>query len=297
MVIAPRPLGRLLSDAMTSLAHTWRALLTPAVAVSTAISVVTLVVFRVTGAGAFLDAVVNSPGGLQRLPDEVVADLARPFYLATAQMALLQLAAAVFISLASHRAVVTQVRGSTMTGGEASRQAASRYLVGLGATLSVVVAVGILFGVGLYVWMAPILSVGTPNTTSVLVATVLLAVLVGPGLWAGVAFSMTTPAVAIEGNGVFGSVVRSMELVRGRWWATAGFLILVGLFGGVAVLLIQLVALPLAAGGGGNPALTVATVLGALSQGLLVAAIAGVYTHWYLDLRARKESLSTSDLA
>jgi len=32
------------------------------------------------------------------------------------------------------------------------------------------------------------------------------------------------------------------------------------------------------------------------AQGLLVAAIAAMYTHWYVDLRARRETLSTESL-
>jgi len=107
---------------------------------------------------------------------------------------------------------------------------------------------------------------------------------------------MTTAAIAVETRGAVYSIRRSIRLVRGRWWATAGFLLLVGLLGGIAVQLIQLVALPLAVVGGGGAALTVASGLGALAQGLLIAAIAAMYTHWYVDLRARAESLSTESL-
>lgn len=107
---------------------------------------------------------------------------------------------------------------------------------------------------------------------------------------------MTTSAVAIERRGPLGSIRRSMQLVRGRWWATAGFLVLVGLLGGIAIQLIQLIALPLAAAGGSGFAFGLASMLGVLAQGLLVAAIAAMYTHWYVDLRARKETLATDDL-
>jgi hypothetical protein len=296
MVIAPRPLARLLSDAMTSLAYIWRALLAPAVVISIAMSLAAWAIFEINGGGAFLDAVVNNPAGLQKLSDDVVAELSGPFYAAATQIALLQVAASVFIALASHRAVVARLKGSSLSGVEVSRQAARHYLVGLGATLLVVVVVVIVLGTGLLLWLTPILSVGMPNATSVLLATLLLCVLVGPGIWAAVALSMTTPAVAVENAGILRSIRRSMTLVRGRWWATLGFLVMVGLLGGVAIVLIQLVALPLASAGGGNALLTAAAALGVLTQGMLVAAIAAVYTHWYLDLRARKERLSTSDL-
>jgi hypothetical protein len=209
---------------------------------------------------------------------------------------LLQVLAGVFVALASHRAVASQLNGVSLSGGETSRLAMRRYAVGLGSTLMVVVAVAVLIGLGVTIWLVPVVSVGTPNVTSLFVALLLLVLLVGPGIWAAVSMSMTTSAIAIENQGVFASIRRSMRLVRGRWWPTAGFLLLVGLFGGIAIQLIQLIALPLAAVGGGSAALTLASALGVLTQGLLVAAIAAMYTHWYIDLRARREGLSTSDL-
>ena len=84
--------------------------------------------------------------------------------------------------------------------------------------------------------------------------------------------------------------------MRGRWWPTLGILLIVGLLGGIAIQLIQLIALPLAAVGGGSASLTVASALGVLTQGLLVAAISAMYTHWYIDLRSRRERVATSDL-
>ncbi|MFZ0013866.1 MAG: hypothetical protein WAL25_07075 [Acidimicrobiia bacterium] len=296
MVITPRPFGQVLSDAMNSLARTWKAVLVPALAVSIPVSVLTVLVFRLTGGGEFLDLIVNNPERLAGLPSEVFMELARPFYIAVGIASLLQVLAGVFVALASHRAVASQLSGVSLSGGETSRLAMRRYAVGLGSTLMIVLAVALLIGLGVTIWLVPILSVGTPNVTSLFVALILLALLVGPGIWAGVSMSMTTSAIAIENRGVFASIRRSMRLVRGRWWPTAGFLLLVGLLGGIAIQLIQLIALPLAAVGGGSAALTVASALGVLTQGLLVAAIAAMYTHWYIDLRARRESLSTSDL-
>jgi hypothetical protein len=141
----------------------------------------------------------------------------------------------------------------------------------------------------------PAATVGTPNLTSQFVALILLIALLGPGVWLAVSASMTTSAVAIENTGLLNSIRRSMRLVRGRWLPTAGYLLLVGLLGGIAIQLIQLIAVPLASDGGGGT-FAIAAGLGALTQGLLVAAIAVMYTHWYIDLRARTEVLATSDL-
>lgn len=296
MVITPRPFGKVLADAVNSLGRIWKTVLFPALAVSIPVSVATAVVFRVTGGSSFLYLVLNTPEDLAGLSGDVFWELARPFYIALAIATVLQMLAGVFVALASHRAVAADLRGEHMKGGDVSRLALRRYPVGLGSTLLIVLTVAVLIGLGTTVWLMPAVSVGTPNLSSVFVALLLLVALLGPGIWVAVSVSMTTSAIAIEGQGVLGSIRRSMRLVKGRWWATAGFLLLVGLLGGIAIQLIQLVALPLATVEGGGGALTIASALGVLTQGLLVAAIAAMYTHWYVDLRARREGLTTSDL-
>jgi len=296
MVIHPRRFDQVLNDAMGGLARIWRSLLIPAVAVSVPVSIATIVAFGATGGADLLDLVLNDPGRLRTIPEEVFWELARPFYMAVGIAALLQMIGGVFVALASHASVAAELHGEPLTPGEATREAMRRYPTAFGAALVILGAVLALIGLGATIWLIPIVSVGTPNSTTALVAVLLLGALLGPGIWAAVSVSMTTSAVAIEHGGVFGSILRSLRLVRGRWWPTAGFLMLVGLLGGIAIPLIQLIALPLAALGGGGSALTVASGLGVLAQGLLVAAISAMYTYWYIDLRARKEGLSTDDL-
>ncbi len=296
MVIVPRQFGQVLNDALLALARTWKTLLVPAIVVSVPISIATIAVFGATGGADFVDLIVNNPQRLQTLPEELFWELARPFYIAIGVAGLLQLIGGVFVALTSHIAIAAHLAGAPLTIGTVARKALGRYVAGFVATILIVVTVLVLMGLGTVIWLVPATAVGTPNATSVLVALILLAVLLGPGIWAGVSASMTTSAVAIEGRGVASSIRRSMQLVRGRWWPTAGFLFLVGVLGGVAVQLIQLIALPLAAVGGGGPALSIASGLGVFAQGVLVAAIAAMYTHWYVDLRARKETLSTESL-
>lgn len=296
MVIPPRQFGRVLADAMNSLARTWKTLLVPAISVFVPVAVLTIVVFRVTGGGEFLDLIVNNPERLAGLPQEVFIELARPFYTSVAVAFLLQICAGVFVALASHRAVGSDMNRSQVTAGEASRLAMRRYPVAIGASILIVLVVGALLIMGMVVWLLPAISVGTPNVASLFVALGLLFVLLAPGIWVGVSMSMTTSIVVLEGTGVLVSIRRSMSLVRGRWWPTAAFLLLVGALGGIAIQLIQLIAIPLFGVDGGGTALTIASALGVLTQGLLVAAIAAMYTHWYIDLRARREDLTTSDL-
>jgi hypothetical protein len=281
---------------VNSLARIWRALLVPALLASVPVSLLTALVFRWTGGGDFLDLVVNNPSALQGLPEDVFLELSRPFYVALGIATFLQVLAGVFIALTAHRAVAADLGGSSLTSGQATRQALARYAAGLGASLLIVVTVAIMVGLGAMVWLVPALSVGTPNPASALVALVLFFVLLGPGIWVGVATSMTTSTVAIENLGILAAIRRSMRLVRGRWWRTAGFLLMVGFLGGVAIQMIQLIALPLTAVGGAGSALAIASGLGVLTSGLLIAGISAIYTHWYIDLRARRERLTSSDL-
>ncbi|HUG31590.1 MAG TPA: hypothetical protein VMM14_01755 [Acidimicrobiia bacterium] len=296
MVIVPRRFGQVLNDAIVGLGAVWKTLLIPAIVVSVPVSIATIALFALSGGADFIDLIINNPERLQTLPREVFWELARPFYLAMGVGALLQLVGGVFVALTGHSAVAAQLAGAPATTGVVTRRALRRYATGLVATMLIVVTIMIMIGLGTVIWLVPALAVGTPNAASVLVALLLLVVLLGPGVWAGVSASMTTAAIVIEDRSALSAIRRSIQLVRGRWWPTAGFILLVGLIGGIAVQLIQLVALPLVAVGGGGAAVSIASALGIFAQGLLVAAIAAMYTHWYVDLRARKEGLSTESL-
>jgi hypothetical protein len=117
-----------------------------------------------------------------------------------------------------------------------------------------------------------------------------LLLLVIPGVWLAVSVAMVPHVVALEDRGVFGSLRRSVQLVRGRWWPTFGYLLLVGLVGSVAGWLLQSVAIPLVAVGDISTGLALVFVAGLIFQGLVVAAIAVMNTMWYFELRTRNET-------
>jgi uncharacterized membrane protein (DUF485 family) len=117
-----------------------------------------------------------------------------------------------------------------------------------------------------------------------------------PGLWLAGSFSVLSAVVALEDVGPVAALRRSFALVRGRWWPTVGFLLLVGLFGSVAAQLVQLLALPIIGAGGVGIGAGLGFVLLVVAQGFVVAAIAVMVTLWYLDLRARKEPLVSESL-
>lgn len=281
---------------MNSLARVWRPLLSTALIVFIPLGVITLLVFNSSGALDFLDLVLNDPESLEGLSRQEFFDLARPFLWAGGIAIALQSIASVYIYLTSHHVVVSSMTGEPLTGWEARRKAAADFWTGLIAVLIVFLAIATLFAVGIAIWLIPFVIVGTPNAASVLIALVLLVVLAGPSIWLAVSFSMVTSVVAIEQKAPVSALARSFGLVKARWWPTLGYLLLVGLFGSVAAQLIQLVAVPLTVVGDAASGVTLASLVGVVFQGLLIAGIAAMYTHWYLDLRARAEDLATDDL-
>ncbi|NIV28282.1 MAG: hypothetical protein GWN58_01850 [Anaerolineae bacterium] len=158
------------------------------------------------------------------------------------------------------------------------------------------IAIAAILGAGLTIWLIPFVVVGTPNAASALVALVLLVAVAAPAIWLSVSFSMVTSVVAIEKRTPVAALRRSLALVRPRWWASLGYLLLVGLIGSIAAQLIQVLAIPLTVVGDATSGFTLASLFGVVFQGILIAGIAAMYTRWYVDLRARSEDLSSEEL-
>lgn len=296
MRILPRQFGQVLNDALASLARTWRPLLSTAVMVFVPAGLATLVIFEWTGATDFLETVFTDPGYLQTLPSEVFLELARPFFIASLLTLVVQALATIYVYVVCHRVMIRTLRGETSTGREARRPGIRPVAVALVAgMLAVFFALGAMT-LGITLWTIPASQVGTPNPTSSLVAIVLFFAAIGPGLWLAISLSMVTVVVAVEARGVVASLYRSRQLVKGRWWPTFGFLLLVGLMGSVAIQLIQLVAIPLSAAGELGAGVSIVSLIGLAAQGPIVAAMGATFTHWYIDLRSRREVLLADQL-
>jgi len=242
------------------LARVWRSLVAPAVGAFIPLGALTLLTFQATGAIDFLRLSINDPEALETMTREEFLELAAPFLNALLTALLLQVIASAFISLATSRVVAAELSGEPIRGGAASRFAMSRMLI--------LVAIVVIAGLGI--------SLG-------------LVLLVIPGIWLAVSVTMVPHVVALENRGVVASLSRSISLVRGRWWPTLGYQILVGLMGSVAGWLLQFVAIPLVVLGDVSTGLALVFVAGLIFQGLVVAAIAVMNTMWYFDLRARIE--------
>jgi hypothetical protein len=102
-----------------------------------------------------------------------------------------------------------------------------------------------------------------------LMATLVLCVLIVPGIWMMIAGMLCAPAIAVEGRDGLAALKRSIALVRGKWWRTFGLLLLAGLCAMLAYLLLAIAVKPLAdaAFGGGWP-----------TEAVLTAVVGGLLT-------------------
>ena len=113
-----------------------------------------------------------------------------------------------------------------------------------------------------------------------------------PGIYLWGALAVVVPVLIVEGRGGFDALGRSQELVKGRWWATIGALLLgVVVTSGVALGLGALAGL-LQSGVSSPDAYLLISALDKLIVGVLVTPIsAAVAITIYFDLRIRKEGL------
>jgi hypothetical protein len=118
-----------------------------------------------------------------------------------------------------------------------------------------------------------------------------LAACIVPGVWLYVAWSVAVPVLLIEGTRGFGALRRSFNLVRRRWWPTAGILLLANLLATAVAAGIGLVALPLLLAGRDNELVydLANGVFGAAASVLTIPFVAAVVAVVYFDLRVRKE--------
>ena len=123
--------------------------------------------------------------------------------------------------------------------------------------------------------------------TSWLLTTLGAVLLIVPGVIVGVLLVVSVPALVVEGLGAREALLRSWDLVRGRWWHTFGTILLTWLLLGLGV---RLVAGAVGRFGDGWLAQTVAQALSIVLVAPF-AALVGVLL--YLDLRARREAVET----
>jgi hypothetical protein len=123
--------------------------------------------------------------------------------------------------------------------------------------------------------------------------------LVIPGIWLSVAWTVSFPALLSEGLGPVGALGRSFRLVQGRWWPTFGAILVMNVLVGVITLIVTgLVTAPLVGSSTGEAtAAVLTTIANTLSALITLPLSAAVLTVIYFDLRVRKEGFDLQLLA
>jgi len=181
--------------------------------------------------------------------------------------------------------------GRTVTPGAAWRQASGRFW-GMCGVAIVFGGVQLLAGV-----FAMLLFAASAVTGPFLLLFLPLAVV--PNLWAWVTFAPCAHGFLLEGSGVFDALARSRDLMRGSFWRGVGVLVFVM---AINMALGTVSSIPQYAGmffldEEGNFTRTfsvliaLSSTLGIVINLLLMPLYTLLYTHFYWDLRVRKEGL------
>jgi uncharacterized membrane protein YeaQ/YmgE (transglycosylase-associated protein family) len=124
--------------------------------------------------------------------------------------------------------------------------------------------------------------------------------LIAPGVWIGTVWGLAVPAMLFERLGVFASLGRSFELVKGRFWGTLGLVVV-----SILIVLVVSVLLGLIVGAIGAVVTSDSEVAGAfvnivagvVSNMIALPVFAAVLTVLYFDQRVRKEGFDLQLLA
>ncbi|MEU6803548.1 glycerophosphoryl diester phosphodiesterase membrane domain-containing protein [Streptomyces neyagawaensis] len=300
-VIPLRPLGvgEILDGAVSTMRTHWRTVLgiSLTVAVVTQIAVILLQGFVLNDAANadVLNDPTATPGELSRALGETL--------LSTSAVLVISLLGTIIATALLTTVTSRAVLGKKVTTGEAWRDARPQLLRLGGLTLLlpliavVVMTVGILPGI--------LLVAGGAEG-----AGVVLAVFGGLGgfvltVWLVIRFSLASPALMLEKQGVRKSMGRSVKLVRGSWWRVLGIQLLAAI---IAYVVASIVVIPFAVlgtaldGEGFSGLLTGGTELGwtylvisgvgsVIGSTITFPISAGVTVLLYIDQRIRREAL------
>ncbi|MGW3247600.1 DUF7544 domain-containing protein [Streptomyces sp. NPDC001070] len=302
-IIPLRPLGigEILDGAVSTMRTHWRTVLP----ISFAVSLLTqgaMVVLQ----GFMLDdnATINSlDGNAEPSFNDVMHAVGGT--LAAAGLALVVTLLGVVIATAMLTMVISRaVLGNEVTLGEAWSDARPQLprLLGLTVLLS-------LIGVGIFaVGVAPGIAVAVGGSTGAGLGLGFVGGLAALGVlvWLGIRFSLSSPALMLEKQGVLKSMARSVKLVRGSWWRMLGIQLLTMILVYIVSSIIQVpfVLLGIAAGSDGLTAFASGDQAGLGWTYLIVIGIgavigstitfpinAGVTALLYMDQRIRREAL------
>ncbi|MDJ0345739.1 hypothetical protein QMK19_34345 [Streptomyces sp. H10-C2] len=301
-VIPLRPLGvgEILDGAVSTMRAHWRVVL----GISLAVALVTQGVLVVLQ-GLLLDK--NSDfSRVQNDPNATSGEILRAAGGALAGSgvaALISLLAMIFATAMLTMVVSRAVLGRPVTTGEAWRDSRPQLLRLLGLTLLLPLIAIVIIVVG----TLPGILVIALGVTSGGVALAVIGGLAGcaAAVWLWVRWSLASPALMLEKQGVITSMKRSMKLVRGSWWRILGVQllawILVTIVSGIIQTPFTLIAGSVS-GDGMSPFMSnnsqvgwtfliITAIGGVIGTAITLPISSGVAALLYMDQRIRREAL------
>ena len=295
MQTQPRRFGDNLNEWFRTLGREWKPLLLSSLVVYVPFALVVMGLFWVSGAAESFTLLID-PEALEELSPGEVLDTIAPFLWAAGIWTILQTVAGVFVYIAAARVVTADLAGDVHSWRTVSRFAATKWPAGIVTTLIITVGAVLVLAMPTAIGWALIARAGVGFLTVFLTTTVALTALVVL-FWLSVSVAMALQVIAVEETSPFAALARSFALVRGRWWHTIGFILVVGIIASAASQVASLPLFPFFAVGMLYPeALAFGFGASMVLQGPLLAAIGAGYAIWYLDLRARAEGLGRGSL-
>jgi hypothetical protein len=300
-VIPLRPLGvgEILDGAVSTMRAHWRTVLGISLIVALIIQT-TVVLFQ----GFVLKGVDTTALNDPNASVQDVLSALRSSLITGGVAGLIELLGTIVATAMLTMVVSRAVLGRPVTTGEAWQDAAPRLLRLLGLTLLLPLIALVIMGVcalpGILVAIA-----GSGVTGAGIAAIGIL-----PGavvsIWLMIRFSLASPALMLEKQGIFKSIARSVKLVRGSWWRVFGVqalaAILVSIVAGIITLPFSFLAMALSGDGGtnflsGNPGtygwtyFVVSGIGSVIGSTITLPISAGVTALLYVDRRIRREGL------
>ncbi|WP_043264585.1 membrane protein [Streptomyces sp. CT34] len=302
-VIPLRPLGvgEILDGAVATMRAHWRTVLSisliVAVVSQTANTIVTGVWLQGTTPNPAFDTSGNPP--LRQALSDMSDSLA-----GSALSSLVRLLATIIATGLLTMVVSRAVLGRPATAGEAWRDARRQLPRLLGLLILMPLLVTAVFAVG----TVPGLVVMAGGTFATGLALTLLGGLAATvvSIWLWVRYSLASPALMLEKQGVIAAMRRSAKLVRGAWWRVLGVQLLAYLLVAIVQFVIQIPATLIAfliggeslmdwangtSSGTGWPFLIVLGIGAIISSAITFPISAGVTVLVYVDQRIRREAL------
>ncbi|WP_033287098.1 DUF7544 domain-containing protein [Streptomyces sp. NRRL F-525] len=305
-VIPLRPLGvgEILDGAVSTMRTYWRTVL----GVSLSVAVVMQTIVVLVQGFAFNDlASTNALDDPNASASEVTRAMSEAF-LSTGVVYLVVLIGTVVATALLTSVTSRAVLGKPVTAGEAWRDARPQVLK--------------LFGLICLLILMAVVLIGVPTVPGIIVAVtgsqdggIALAVLGGLAgcvvtLWLAIRFSLASPALMLEKQGIIKSMTRSAKLVRGSWWRIFGIQLLAQI---IASILSSILVIPFAfiaglfsgdgisglvdgTGGLGWTFLIISGLGSVIGRMIAFPITAGVTVLLYIDQRIRREALDL-DLA